>query len=66
MEGSQPFITYWYQHHVGEDECGTFLWAEYVQGAKIHTLLCAQCGDSAASQRNLYERTEMLKKTRKI
>ena len=46
-----------------EDEYCTSLWAESVQGAEIHRHLCAECGGSADSQTNVYEWTEMSKKS---
>jgi hypothetical protein len=42
-----------------------FLWAEGVQGAEIHTCLCAEYRDSPLSWRSLYKWIEMCKKFRK-
>jgi hypothetical protein len=39
-----------------------FLGAEGMQGAVIHTCLCASCGDNALSCRNVYVWIKVLKK----
>jgi len=39
-----------------------FLGAEGMQGAAFHTCLCASCGDSALSCRNVYVWIKVLKK----
>ena len=44
---------------VGNADC---LWAEGTEGAVIHTC-SVQCAGNSDSQRNLYERTEMSKKS---
>jgi len=43
--------------------CGTFLWAEGLQGAEIHMHLCAQSGDNAVSWENVYNRREVFRKS---
>lgn len=51
--------------HIGRTEiCCTFLWAEGVQGAELHTHSCAQYGDQAHFGRSVYLWVEMFKKAR--
>lgn len=42
-----------------------FLWAEGFQGAKIHSHLCAQYGDSALPCQSVHKQTEMFKNGRR-
>lgn len=34
-------------HKMRTEGCGSFLWEECVEGAEIHTHVCAQYGDNA-------------------